>query len=126
MLDWRLFVPPSQNAKNEKPRASPLQDRRDGNPPVRGPAPHRASLAALSAYIDVDNFKRINDRFGHAAGDGVLQEVAGSLSRAVRAGDIIARVGGDEFAVISRDPLRRLSSDSLRTQDSALSTKKRR
>lgn len=52
------------------------------------------------AYLDVDNFKAVNDRFGHDAGDGLLREVAGGLARAVRDGDVAARLGGDEFAVL--------------------------
>src|SRR5438045_1061828 len=49
--------------------------------------------------IDVDNLKRINDRLGHSAGDGALRLVAQQLQRVVRASDLCARVGGDEFAV---------------------------
>lgn len=54
-------------------------------------------------YIDLDNFKRVNDLFGHAAGDEVLQLTAGALRKAVRATDVVARVGGDEFAVVVAD-----------------------
>ncbi len=50
-------------------------------------------------YVDIDHFKRINDRHGHATGDAVLIAVAGRLSRVVRAGDVVARVGGDEIVV---------------------------
>ncbi|HET7421621.1 MAG TPA: sensor domain-containing diguanylate cyclase [Candidatus Dormibacteraeota bacterium] len=49
--------------------------------------------------IDLDNLKRINDRLGHAAGDSALKLVAQQLLRVVRASDLCARVGGDEFAV---------------------------
>ncbi len=49
------------------------------------------------AYLDIDNFKFVNDMFGHAEGDRVLVEVASCLERSLRATDTIARVGGDEF-----------------------------
>lgn len=51
-------------------------------------------------FIDLDNFKRVNDHFGHAAGDAVLKRVAAAMSRAVRETDIVARIGGDEFAAL--------------------------
>ena len=58
-----------------------------------------ATRAALF-YIDLDGFKPVNDRHGHAAGDAVLKAVAGMLARNVRASDTVARLGGDEFALI--------------------------
>ncbi|TKW79577.1 MAG: GGDEF domain-containing protein, partial [Bradyrhizobium icense] len=50
--------------------------------------------------LDVDRFKPINDSFGHAAGDKVLQAIAQTLSSQVLASDVIGRLGGDEFAVL--------------------------
>jgi diguanylate cyclase (GGDEF)-like protein len=51
-------------------------------------------------YIDLDDFKRVNDQFGHHTGDLYLQEVALRMKRQLRPGDVLARLGGDEFAVI--------------------------
>jgi diguanylate cyclase (GGDEF)-like protein len=52
------------------------------------------------AYIDIDNFKAINDVFGHMTGDKVLSAVAGSMQQQLRKTDVVARVGGDEFAIL--------------------------
>lgn len=54
-------------------------------------------------FIDCDNFKTINDRFGHAAGDQVLVEIAKRLRKGARADDKVIRMGGDEFAIIMKN-----------------------
>jgi diguanylate cyclase (GGDEF)-like protein len=52
------------------------------------------------AYIDLDNFKTVNDQFGHPAGDQVLRIVASSARKYLRKTDVVARLGGDEFALL--------------------------
>lgn len=59
------------------------------------------SLALL--FLDLDGFKRVNDTFGHDAGDDLLVEVARRLSRTLRPGDTVARYGGDEFVILCED-----------------------
>lgn len=63
-------------------------------------------------YIDLDNFKPINDKFGHEAGDAVLIEVARRLKSGVRSSDVVARLGGDEFGAILENLKKR--SDALK------------
>lgn len=68
-------------------------------PALLASVPAAGGLGCIAVF-DLDHFKRINDRYGHAAGDVVLQHFAGFLRGSVREGDLIARVGGEEFAVV--------------------------
>ncbi len=88
-------------------RTHPRRNRRDGDP---------TPLAVL--LIDLDDFKGVNDRHGHQVGDAVLVEAASRAHSMLRATDTLARIGGDEFAVIAPgahgEGVRRLA-ESIRT-----------
>ncbi|MGA8614088.1 MAG: GGDEF domain-containing protein [Xanthobacteraceae bacterium] len=60
----------------------------------------RYGTSAALVYLDLDGFKPVNDRHGHAAGDAVLKAVAAAIVRHVRASDLVAHIGGDEFVVL--------------------------
>jgi diguanylate cyclase (GGDEF)-like protein len=61
---------------------------------------HRYQHPLTAVFIDLDNFKVVNDRFGHEAGDALLQAVGRTLRRHLRETDIVGRLGGDEFVVL--------------------------
>ena len=63
-------------------------------------AADRTGSPVAVIFADLDRFKLINDRFGHAAGDLVLVEVARRLKEALRAGDSVSRLAGDEFVIV--------------------------
>jgi diguanylate cyclase (GGDEF)-like protein len=64
---------------------------------------HRGKRVVSAALIDIDDFKRINDEHGHAAGDAVLQAVAAAIRSRLRTTDLVGRWGGEEFAVFLPD-----------------------
>lgn len=79
-------------------------------------------------YIDLDNFKLMNDRFGHSAGDNLLRVLANTIQNNIRAADIVARLGGDEFAILLPDTgpelaeviakrIQKINSDLMRKYD---------
>ena len=63
--------------------------------------PRQARMAVL--FIDMDNFKRINDSLGHGTGDQLLQQISARLGRHIRPNDLLARYGADEFVIVASD-----------------------
>jgi len=77
-----------------------LQDRVDhALERLRGRSPNRVGVL----FVDLDHFKHLNDRFGHAKGDRALQIIADRIRAAIRPGDTAGRLGGDEFAILLED-----------------------
>ena len=60
----------------------------------------RYGRPVTTMYIDLDNFKMVNDTFGHSIGDALLRSVAGTIQKNIRVTDVVARLGGDEFVIL--------------------------
>ena len=93
-----------------------LRNRRGMDRAMSGLLAARSDFAML--HLDLDRFKQVNDTLGHAAGDHVLTEFARMLRESVRGGDIVTRVGGDEFILLfpglsNYDPLERVAGRIL-------------
>ncbi|HEX6493297.1 MAG TPA: diguanylate cyclase, partial [Candidatus Dormibacteraeota bacterium] len=82
------------------PNRALLRERVDGA--VAGPQGDAGPMLAVM-FVDLDDFKHVNDRFGHEAGDRLLIAIGERLRTCVRPGDVVARLGGDEFAVLLDD-----------------------
>ena len=89
-------------AHSERDALTGLANRRQFREVMRVRGGERAFKGAL-LMVDVDHFKRVNDHYGHAAGDRVLVEVARRLGAAMRGADLVARWGGEEFLVFAPD-----------------------
>lgn len=76
----------------------------------------RNNQICAAFFLDLDKFKPINDTYGHAVGDQVLQEIATRLKRVVRETDTLARLGGDEFFVLARDIQTPQAAEALATK----------
>ena len=102
--------PQAPRGRAQPPRPARSADRSRQPRPAHGaPAPRAGSHAAGTPgpshlfYLDLDGFKAVNDRFGHAVGDAVLTQLAQRIVGLLRAGDTAARLGGDEFVVLCED-----------------------
>jgi diguanylate cyclase (GGDEF)-like protein len=81
---------------------------------------NRYGCSFTIAYIDIDNFKDLNDRFGHTTGDNVLQAIANTVKINIRKVDIVARLGGDEFVILFPETAEKAASIAIQKIKNAL------
>jgi diguanylate cyclase (GGDEF)-like protein/PAS domain S-box-containing protein len=92
-----------QRREAEQDPLTGLLNRRGGDRRLRAALERMAQSGPVAVILcDADRFKEVNDRFGHAAGDDMLAGIAARLRAAVRSGDEVARIGGDEFIIVAR------------------------
>lgn len=89
----------SLTRERERDPLTGLLDRRSFDRILADMATRRATI--VIAFIDVDHFKAVNDTYGHTVGDEVLRTIGDALASGARSGDVVARVGGDEFCVVA-------------------------
>jgi diguanylate cyclase (GGDEF)-like protein len=80
----------------------------------------RSGTSMTVFVMDIDEFKLINDKYGHLRGDRVLRDVAAAIRSCARAGDVLARLGGDEFALLAVDDGSNFAETLLLRLDAAL------
>ncbi|HEU5262802.1 MAG TPA: GGDEF domain-containing protein [Gemmatimonadales bacterium] len=80
----------------------------------------RYGKAFTVAYFDIDEFKLVNDRYGHAAGDAVLRVAADTARKTIRSSDAVARLGGDEFAILLHETTPAASETVIRKLQRAI------
>jgi diguanylate cyclase (GGDEF)-like protein/PAS domain S-box-containing protein len=103
ILQWRAQIADLEQAARRDPLTG-VTNRTGFFELLHHAAARRAGQATIGVlYVDLDGFKSVNDRFGHAAGDAVLHAIAERIGHSVRAMDVVARLGGDEFAVLCPD-----------------------
>lgn len=83
---------------------------------------HRYHHPLSIAFLDCDNFKEVNDEYGHVAGDELLRRIASTIQRELRKVDVVARLGGDEFAVLLPESGERAAAIAMAKVSAALKT----
>ena len=106
----RAWHSASHDALTHLPNRALFEDRLELTLRLAGRARRRIAVA----FMDLDGFKGINDRFGHAAGDELLARIGRRLQLATRESDTVARLGGDEFALLLEDLDAPVAADFLR------------